>query len=124
MSCKSGRGRREERESPAMRMKDELRATLAQPLKLKGPNKPTGALAVESRYFDGVPPAGTKVDCPVKCEGARQLEDYTVSPNGRDKIGRVLSYLRQITVDSVFNESLNIVAGENSTSSPLTNHEI
>ncbi|XP_019183283.1 PREDICTED: uncharacterized protein LOC109178167 [Ipomoea nil] len=94
-----------------MGMKDELRATLTQPLKLKGPNKPTGAFAVESRYFDGVPPAATKVDCAIKYEGARQLEDYTISPNGRDKIGRIISYLRQIAVDSVFNESLNIVAG-------------
>lgn len=87
---------------------DELRAAAGKLLNRRIEKKPS-----KGRYgVTGVTPAVSKIDNPVKYEGAQKTDEYVFYPDGREKIGRILSKVSKFALVSAVDESLKTVAGQ------------
>lgn len=93
---------------------DELRGAAGKLLNGKIQKKPSSAYALEGRYgAAGIAPAVSKIGSPVKYEGAQKTDEYVFYPDGREKVGRILSKLSKFALVSAVDESLKTVAGQN-----------
>ncbi|OIS99071.1 PREDICTED: uncharacterized protein LOC109230766 isoform X2 [Nicotiana attenuata] len=90
---------------------DELRAAAGKLLNRKVQQKSSNACALEGKYSAGITSAVSKIDGSVKYDGAQKTDDYVFYPDGREKIGRILSKLTKFAVVSAVDESLKTVAG-------------
>ncbi|KAL3325560.1 hypothetical protein AABB24_036672 [Solanum stoloniferum] len=91
---------------------DELRAAAGKLLNRKTQKKPSDAYAIEGRYgAAGITPAVSKIGRPVKYEGSQKTDEYVFYPDGREKIGRILSKLSKFVLVSAVDESFKTVAG-------------
>ncbi|XP_060200449.1 uncharacterized protein LOC132628699 [Lycium barbarum] len=75
---------------------EELRAVTSKLLNRKIQNKPSNTYALEGQYG-----AVSKIESPITCE----------DPDGREKIGRILSKLSKFAIFSAVDESLKTVTG-------------
>ncbi|KAH0719751.1 hypothetical protein KY284_004781 [Solanum tuberosum] len=91
---------------------DELRAAAGKLWNRRIQKKASNAYAVEVRYgAAGITPAVSKIGSPVKNEGSQRTDEYVFYPDGREKIGRILSKLSKFALVSAVDESLKTVAG-------------
>ncbi|XP_016457923.1 uncharacterized protein LOC107781698 [Nicotiana tabacum] len=90
---------------------DELRAAAGKLLNRKVQQKSSNACALEGKYSAGITSSVSKIGGSVKYDGAQKTDDYVFYPDGREKIGRILSKLTKFAVVSAVDESLKTVAG-------------
>ncbi|XP_009759757.1 uncharacterized protein LOC107813467 [Nicotiana tabacum] len=90
---------------------DELRAAAGKLLNRKVQQKSSDACALQGKYSASITSAVSKIDGSVKYDGAQKTDDYVFYPDGREKIGRILSKLTKFAVVSAVDESLKTVAG-------------
>lgn len=99
---------------------DELRAAAGKLLNRKVQQKSSNACALEGKYSAGITSSVSKIGGSVKYDGAQKTDDYVFYPDGREKIGRILSKLTKFAVVSAVDESLKTVAGQNPLSLSLS----